>query len=150
MSVRASHYFPGGLSTDRKKRDDRWCATARSSFMVWVAVRPKFETTQFIMGSPETMFSSFISVSLRYEMLPVMRILLCGVLGKIPRFMGEFGPRKARPDNDQRKDQALVPNGTYIYMVQDHIFAHVQAVRTRLLGGEPGLWNFFLNVPSER
>jgi hypothetical protein len=28
-------------------------------------------------------------------------------------------------------------------MVQGRIFAHVQAVRTRLLGGEPGLSNFF-------
>jgi hypothetical protein len=144
------HYFPGGLSTERKKRDDRWRATARSSSMVCVALRPKFETTQFIMGQKQC-FQAFISVSLRYEMRPVMCILLCGVLGKIPRFMGEFGPRKAHPDDVSEEGSSFSgKRHWYIYMVQDHTFVHVQAVRTRLLGGEPGLWNFFLNVPSER
>jgi hypothetical protein len=55
-------------------------------------------------------------------MLPGMCILLWGVLGKIPRFMGEFGPRKEHVlTTDQRKDRASVPNGIDIYMVHDHI-----------------------------
>ena len=110
--------------------------------LVAVALRLKFETIQFIMGQKQC-FQVFISVSLRYEMLPVICILLCGVLGKIPRFMGEFGPRKARPDNRSEEGSSFSPNGIDIYMVQGRIFAHVQAVRTRLLGGEPGLSNFF-------
>ena len=74
--------------------------------LVAVALRLKFETIQFIMGQKQC-FQVFISVSLRYEMRPVMCILLCGVLGKIPRFMGEFGLRKARPDDGSEEGSSF-------------------------------------------
>jgi hypothetical protein len=99
--------------------------------LVAVALRLKFETIQFIMGQKQC-FQVFISVSLRYEMRPVMCILLCGVLGKIPRFMGEFGPRKARPDNDEGSS----------FSAKRHLYIHGSGpyIRARSGSSNPTPW----------